>query len=105
MNNAYVLVLCMALATMLVRFLPFLLFHDEKSTPAYIMYLGKVLPGAVIGMLVVYCLRDTVITAFPWGIPEIAASAAVIILQAKTHRSLLSILSGTLTYMLLIHLL
>ena len=103
MNNTCILIFCMSLTTILVRFIPFLLFHDENSTPPFIRYLGRVLPAAVIGMLVVYCLRDTVILSSPWGIPELAASLVVVILQAKTHKSLISILSGTLTYMLLIH--
>ena len=100
--NAAVLVAVMSLTTILLRFLPFLIFR--KQTPPYITYLGKVLPPAIIGMLVVYCLKDVSITSHPHGLPELIASLTVIVLQVLKRNSLLSILSGTAVYMLLIQL-
>ena len=100
MNNAAVLVAVMALVTILLRFLPFLIFR--KQTPAYITYLGRVLPPAIIGMLVVYCLKDITLTAHPHGLPELIAAACVVGLQVWRRNALISILSGTVVYMLLI---
>ena len=99
-THAALLVAVMALVTMLLRFLPFLLFR--KKTPPYITYLGEVLPAAIIGMLVVYCLKDTVLTETPFGVPEILAVLAVTGLHAWKRNSLLSILGGTALYMLLV---
>ncbi len=98
--NAAVLVAVMSLVTILLRFLPFLIFR--KQTPAYITYLGKVLPPAIIGMLVVYCLKDITLTAHPHGLPELIAAACVVGLQVWRRNALISILSGTVVYMLLI---
>ena len=98
--HAAALVLAMAFFTWLLRFLPFLVFR--KNTPGYIVYLGKVLPSAIIGMLVVYCLKDVEITAAPFGLPELTALAVVAALQYWKRNSLISILSGTLFYMVLI---
>lgn len=95
-----VLVAVMAIVTALLRFLPFMVF--KKKIPKYITYLGEVLPSAIIGMLVIYCLRNTEVTAAPYGIPELAATAIVIALQALKRNSLLSILSGTVAYMLMV---
>ena len=97
-----VLVAVMAFVTVLLRALPFLVFR--KKVPAYITYLGRVLPPAIIGMLVVYCLKDTSFTAPPYGVPELLAVAAVVCLQAKWRNSLISILAGTVIYMALIRL-
>ena len=99
-THAALLVAAMAAVTMLLRFLPFLVFR--KKTPPYIAYLGEVLPAAIIGMLVVYCLKDTVLTRAPFGIPELIAGLAVAGLQAWKRNSLLSILGGTVLYMVLV---
>ena len=93
--------LCVA-ATMLTRFLPFLVFR--KKTPPYIAYLGRVLPSAIIGMLVVYCLKDVRPAAPPHGVPELAALACVAGIQAWKRNALISILAGTAMYMALIRL-
>ena len=98
--KAAVLVTVMAAVTMLLRFLPFLIFR--KQTPAYIAYLGKVLPSAIIGMLVIYCLKDVSFRPAPFGIPELLAAASVVGIQALKRNSLISILSGTAVYMILI---
>ena len=98
--KAAVLVAVMAAVTMLLRFLPFLIFR--KQTPAYIAYLGKVLPAAIIGMLVIYCLKAVSFRSSPFGIPELLAAASVVGIQALKRNSLISILSGTAVYMILI---
>ena len=95
-----ILVAVMAAVTILLRFLPFWVFKGK--TPGYISYLGKVLPSAIVGMLVIYCLRSTSILHAPYGLPEVIASAAVIGLQIWKRNSLISILSGTVVYMLMI---
>ena len=100
MGHSALLVALMSAFTILLRFLPFLVFR--KRVPPFSAYLGKVLPPAIIGMLVVYCLRNTVIFAFPFGIPELIAVLVVVLLQIWKHRSLLSILAGTAVYMLLV---
>ena len=100
--NAAVLIAVMAIVTMLLRFLPFILF--TKNTPEYISYLGKVLPAALIGMLVIYCLKDVSVVDAPHGLPELIAALAVVGLQVWKRNSLLSILAGTVVYMLLVQL-
>ena len=101
-SHSAVLVAVMAAVTMLLRFLPFLVFR--KKVPPCITYLGRVLPPAIIGMLVIYCLKDTVITSAPFGLPELIAGVMVVLLQAWKRNALLSILCGTIVYMLLIQL-
>ena len=103
-GHSAALVAVMALVTMLLRFLPFLIFRAGKPIPPYVAYLGDVLPQAIIGMLVVYCLKDTVVTAAPCGAPELMAALCVIGLQVWKRNSLLSILSGTVVYKLLVQL-
>ena len=76
----------------------------NKNPPAYISYLGKVLPAALIGMLVIYCLKDVSVLESPHGIPELIAALSVVLLQAWKRNSLISILSGTVIYMLLVQL-
>lgn len=95
-----VLVATMAIVTMATRFLPFVVFRRE--TPEYVSYLGRVLPPAIIGMLVVYCLRDVSLAASPHGIPELVAVACVVAVQAWRRNSLASILVGTVVYMALV---
>ena len=96
------LVAIMAIVTILLRFLPFMVF--KKNTPKYISYLGEVLPSAIIGMLVVYCLRNTDIIVAPHGLPELIATAIVVGLQIWKRNALVSILSGTVAYMLMVQL-
>ncbi|MBR7089918.1 MAG: AzlD domain-containing protein [Lachnospiraceae bacterium] len=95
-----VLVSAMALVTIALRFLPFLVFG--KKTPAYISYLGRVLPQAIIGLLVIYCLKDVSFLSHPFGIPELAAGASVVALQVWKRNPVISILAGTVIYMILI---
>ena len=100
--NAAVLIAVMAIVTMLLRFLPFIIF--TKNTPESISYLGKVLPAALIGMLVIDCLKDVSVVDAPHGLPELIAALAVVGLQVWKRNSLLSIFAGTVVYMLLVQL-
>ena len=89
------------LGTMLTRFLPFLIFPEGKKPPAYITYLGTVLPCAVIGLLVVYCLKDAVFTQLH-GLPEGIAMVFILILHKWKKNTLLSIGLGAVLYMILV---
>lgn len=92
------------LGTLLTRFLPFLVFPAGKPTPRYVQYLGRVLPPAVFGLLVVYCLRNVDLFAGSHGLPEAIAIAVVAALHLWKRQMLLSIAGGTLCYMLLVQL-
>ena len=94
-----------AAATMLTRFLPFAVFSSRKPTPAFIQYLGKALPGAVFGMLVIYCLKNVSLFSGNHAIPELIVIAATTALHLWRKNMLLSIAGGTVCYMLLIQLL
>ena len=94
-----ILILTMSAGTILTRFLPFLAFR--KHTPQYVSYLGRVLPPAIIGMLMIYCLKDITPAVHPFGIPELIAAACTAGLQAWRRNSLVSILAGTVFYMVL----
>ncbi len=89
------------LGTMTTRFLPFLLFPEGKQPPAFIRYLGTVLPSAVIGLLVIFCLKDAVFTSWH-GLPEILGILFVGGLHKWKHNILLSIAGGTVLYMVLV---
>ena len=93
-----------ALGTMLTRFLPFLLFPAGKPTPRYVQYLGKALPGAVFGLLVVYCLKNVGLLSGSHGMPELIAILVVAGLHLWKRQMLLSIAGGTIAYMLLVQL-
>ena len=92
------------LVTMATRFLPFLIFGEKRKTPPIIEYLGKVLPCAIMGMLVVYCLKDVSFLSAPFGLPELTACVVVAALHVWKRNSLLSIGGGTVCYMLLVQL-
>ena len=98
------LVATVALVTLALRFLPFLIFGENRKTPPIIAYLAQVLPFAIMGMLVVYCLKDVRLTAMPFGIPEIIGVAVVAGLHLWKRSTLLSIGAGTVCYMLLVQL-
>ncbi len=91
-----------SLTTIFIRFLPFVLFPENKKTPGYITYLGRVLPYTIIGMLVIYCLKDISFTQAPYGLPEAISIAAIIVLHLKKGNTFLSIGAGTVIYMLLV---
>lgn len=98
------LVAVVALVTALLRFLPFLLFGRKEKMPAVITYLGKALPFAVMGMLVVYCMKGVTPLVYPYGIPEASAGLVVVLLHLWRRNTLVSILGGTVVYMLLVQL-
>ena len=104
MNNLHsiLIIAVAAVITALLRFLPFLVFSENRSTPPVISYLGQVLPYAIMGMLVVYCLKDMTFSAVPFGIPEIIGCAVVALLHTWKRNTLLSIGIGTVCYMILV---
>lgn len=100
--HSVLVVTVIAVVTLLLRGLPFLVFGGKKKTPAFIQYLSKVLPYAIIGMLVVYCLRSVQPLSAPHGLPEILGVGAVALLHIWKKNTLLSIALGTAIYMLLV---
>lgn len=94
-----------ALGTMITRFLPFIVFSSKKPTPKYIQYLGKALPSAIFGMLVIYCLKDVSISSGSHGIPELFSIVFTASLHVWKRNMLLSIAGGTICYMLILQLL
>ena len=101
-SQQIITIFMVVLGTMLTRFLPFLLFPAGKPTPKYIQYLGKVLPAAVFGLLVVYCLKNVHIFTGSHGLPELIAIIVVVVLHMWKRQMLLSIAGGTVCYMLLV---
>lgn len=91
-----------AIATIFTRMLPFAIFPDHKETPKYISYLGDVLPFTIIGMLIIYCLKDVSFVTSPFGIPELIGIFITVILHLWKNNALLSISSGTIIYMILV---
>ena len=96
-----VTIAAVVLGTMVTRFLPFLIFPEGKTPPASVKYLGTVLPYAVMGLLVVYCLKD-VPGSSSRGLPEAIAILFIILLHKWKKSTLLSIGSGTVLYMILV---
>ena len=92
------------LGTVLMRFLPFVIFSPKRPTPKYIQYLGKMLPGAIFSMLIIYCLRNVSLFSGSHGLPELIALAVVTALHLWKRNVLLSIGAGTVVYMLLVQL-
>lgn len=104
MSHAALIIVVAGAVTLLIRFLPFLVFGGKRETPPYIVYLGKVLPYAIMGMLVIYCLRGISFTAAANFLPELIACAVVVLAHVWKRNTLLSIISGTVCYMLLVQL-
>lgn len=107
MNNTYALLIVAVAAavTQGLRFLPFTLWGGKKKTPEYILWLGNILPYAIMGMLVVYCLKGVDFSAeagFAGWLPAAVSVVLVAVLQAWRRSSLLSIIAGTICYMILI---
>ena len=92
------------LGTLITRFLPFIIFPAGKPTPKYIQYLGRFLPSAVFGLLIIYCLKDVSIFTGSHGIPEAISIAVVVLLHLWKRQMLLSIAGGTICYMLIVQL-
>lgn len=103
-GQAVIMIGAVWLGTLTTRFLPFLIFPDNRPTPKYIQYLGKVLPFAVIGLLVVYCVKSVPVLTWPYGLPEGIAVLGIVLLHWWKRNMLLSIGGGTLLYMLLVQL-
>ena len=101
-GQALAIVGAVTLGAIITRFLPFLLFPDSKPVPKVVEYLGRTLPAAMMGLLVVYCLRNVDIAAAPHGIPELIALAAVTALHVWKRNVLLSIGVGTALYLVLV---
>ena len=92
----------MAIVTFLTRVLPFLLFDRGESPPKLVLYLGRVLPPAIIAMLIVYCLRGVSFSTPDGWVPQLLCVAVVVALHLWKHNNLLSIFGGTILYMLLV---
>lgn len=104
MSHAALIIAVSGAVTLALRFLPFLIFGGKRETPPYIVYLGKVLPYAIMGMLVIYCLRGISFTVAADFLPELIACAVVVLAHIWKRNTLLSIISGTVSYMLLVQL-
>ena len=91
--------------TLFTRAFPFLFFTRGRKPSALVLYLGRILPPAIIALLVVYSLKDVQLTAAPHGIPELIACALVLVLQQWKRSAILSIGAGTVAYMLMIQVL
>lgn len=103
-SQQIITVAMVVLGTLITRFLPFIIFPASKPTPKFVRYLGRVLPPAVLGLLVIYCLKDVSIFTGNRAIPEMIAIGVVAGLHLWKKQMLLSIAAGTVTYMILIQL-
>lgn len=101
-THAAIVIAMASVVTMLIRALPFLVFGGNKKRPAVIDYLADVLPYAIMGMLVVYCLKSVSLVTAPHGLPELIACVAVVLLHLWKRNTLLSIIAGTAVYMVLV---
>ena len=102
LTQQIITVAMVVLGTAVTRFLPFLVFPSGKPTPKYVQFLGKFLPAAVFGLLVVYSLKDVSVFTGSHGIPEMISILLVIVLHVWKRQMLLSIAGGTVCYMLLV---
>ncbi len=104
LSNSQVLaiVLVIAAVTFLLRLMPFVLFGRKKDAPAYILWLGDVLPYALIGMLMVYCFKGVNVAVAPHGLPELIAGLFVVGIHLLLRNTLLSVGAGTVCYMVLV---
>ena len=101
-GTSFLIILVVAITTFSTRVIPFLIFPKGKEIPRTVQYLGKVLTPAVIGMLVVYCLKNVTVFSAPHGIPELISVAVVAVLHIWKRNNLISIGVGTVLYMFLI---
>lgn len=99
-NYTLYAILVIATVTFGTRLAPFILFGKGKSTPEYVNYLGNYLPPAIISMLIIYCLKNVSLSAFPFGIPELVGVVSVVLLHLWKRNNLLSIIGGTIVYMI-----
>lgn len=101
-SQTLITIAVLVLGTVATRALPFLLFPPNRETPAFVLYLGRVLPYAVMGLLVVFCLKGVTVTVAPYGLPELIAILCILVLHLWKSNILLSIGGGTVIYMLLV---
>ena len=102
MTQRIVTIALCALATLITRFLPFLVFSPQRPTPKYVQYLGKALPAAIFGMLVIYCLKNVSLFTGSHGLPELLAIGATAAIHLWKRQMLLSVAGGTVFYMILV---
>ena len=102
-NQTLIMILAIALGSMLTRFLPFLLFPETKAPTQKLIFLGQTLPPVMMGLLVVYCLKDIKITDTPYGLPELFSIILIIILHKWKENVLISIGLGTIFYIILLN--
>ena len=100
--HSVLLIVVISLVTMAIRFLPLWIFGNGQQTPAIIQYLGKVLPYAIMGMLVVFCLKGVSVISVPYGLPELIACGVVVGLHIWKRNTAVSIVGGTVVYMVLV---
>ena len=100
--HSILIVAVVAVVTIALRFLPFFIFGGKRKTPEIILYLGKVLPYAIMGMLVIYCLRSITTGSIGAGAAQIIACTAVAVLHLWKRNTLISIIGGTVIYMVLV---
>ncbi len=104
LTQRIITILMVVAGTMLTRFLPFLIFRQDRPTPKYIQTLGKILPSAALGMLAVYSFKDVSFLRGSHGLPEMISLIFIIILHYWKKNMLLSIAGGTICYMMLMQL-
>lgn len=100
-TQSIITIIVVVIGTMITRFLPFLIFPENKKPPEIVAYLGTVLPYAVIGLLIVYCLKDAVFSSYH-ALPELMAIAIVVMIHKWKKNTLFSIAVGTIVYMALV---
>ncbi|MBQ7487234.1 MAG: AzlD domain-containing protein [Clostridia bacterium] len=102
--HAMLIILVMGIVTLATRILPVLVFGRNEKVPEYILYLGKAVPYTAMGMLIVYCLKDTPVLEAPHGLPELLAMAVVIGTYLWKRHTIFSVVTGTVMYMILVQL-
>ncbi|WP_095225798.1 AzlD domain-containing protein [Helicobacter sp. 12S02634-8] len=102
MLDAVMILVVVMGVTIFARALPFMIFNSKHKAPDFLLYLGKVLPTAIVGMLIVYCFKNTDLTSTPYGLNELLGLICVVGMQCVFKISILSILSGTILYMYLL---
>ena len=101
-NHAALVILIMGLVTLATRLLPVLIFGRGEKVPDYILYLGKVVPFTAMGLLIVYCLKDVSVVETPHGLPELVSLAIVSGTYLWKRNTILSVVIGTVVYMMLV---
>lgn len=100
--HSILIIAVVSIVTLILRGAPFIIFGGDRKTPRFVTWLGKVLPYAVMGMLLVYCMKDVSFVSAPHGLPELAACAVTAGLHIWKRNSLLSIGIGTVSYMAIV---